>query len=499
MKKVNKKDLIIYLVIFLITVIIFFPLLEGHYATDSYNIFHLGYHEYAIKYSLNDGRVFMALLGLIAEKINISIEAYVFLTLFLALMISNINVIVLKNIIKKYKDTQNIYQEIALTVICYITIFNFMYLENLYFVESIVMSISILLFIISANILVKKDNKYFLKSSILTIIGVMMYQGTIGLFITYTVLFTILKNKNNIKQIIIDTIQCGVIAVIGIAFDLILVKIVGHILNMNQIRYGKLSDIPKNIKFISKTFVDKIKKCSELFPHDVFTFFLSVLAMITVVYQYKNLESKEKKTNLILLKVVFVAIVAIVVPFAMHITTLSSYGSGRLKNSIGAIVGIVFLLFYVETDFLTRRNLLNIFSYLVLSSFVIITLTNYELIILQHKKVNELEKKDVEKIEQYISNYENETGIKVTKTIGIMTLGRKNDAYFSVIKNKSAYADNAFRTYWSYAGCIEKYTGRKFEDVYVTKDEYYGYLDRYDRERGYECIGDILYVNTYNN
>ena len=52
MKKVNKKDLIIYLVIFLITVIIFFPLLKGHYATDSYNIFHLGFHKYALEYSL---------------------------------------------------------------------------------------------------------------------------------------------------------------------------------------------------------------------------------------------------------------------------------------------------------------------------------------------------------------------------------------------------------------------------------------------------------------
>lgn len=498
MKKVNKKDLIIYLVIFLITVIIFFPLLKGHYATDSYNIFHLGYHEYAIKYSLNDGRVFMALLGLIAEKINISIEAYVFLTLFLALMISNINVIVLKNIIKKYKDTQNIYQEIALTVICYITIFNFMYLENLYFVESIVMSISILLFIISANILVKKDNKYFLKSSILTIIGVMMYQGTIGLFITYTVLFTILKNKNNIKQILIDTIQCGVIAVIGIVFDLILVKIVGHILNMEQIRYGKLSDIPKNLKFIFRTFNDRMKRCAGLFPYNALLYFIISIALLSIAYQLKN-DKEDKEFKFISLSFLIIVAVAIIVAFGINITSLSSSAAGRLKNSLGAIVGIVFLLFYVETDFLTRRNLLNIFSYLVLSSFVIITLTNYELIILQHKKVNELEKKDVEKIEQYISNYENETGIKVTKTIGIMTLGRKNDAYFNVIKNKSAYADNAFRTYWSYAGCIEKYTGRKFEDVYVTKDEYYGYLDRYDRERGYECIGDILYVNTYNN
>ena len=260
----------------------------------------------------------------------------------------------------------------------------------------------------------------------------------------------------------------------------------------------RLSDIPKNLKFIFRTFNDRMKRCAGLFPYNALLYFIISIALLSIAYQLKN-DKEDKEFKFISLSFLIIVAVAIIVAFGINITSLSSSAAGRLKNSLGAIVGIVFLLFYVETDFLTKKNLLNIFSYLVLSSFVIITLTNYELIILQHKKVNELEKKDVEKIEQYISNYENETGIKVTKTIGIMTLGRKNDAYFNVIKNKSAYADNAFRTYWSYAGCIEKYTGRKFEDVYVTKDEYYGYLDRYDRERGYECIGDILYVNTYNN
>ena len=68
---------------FIITCLIFSPLLTGHYASDSYNIYNIGYHDYAIKYSLNDGRIFMAILGLIASKINISIDTYAFITLFL--------------------------------------------------------------------------------------------------------------------------------------------------------------------------------------------------------------------------------------------------------------------------------------------------------------------------------------------------------------------------------------------------------------------------------
>ena len=90
---------------------------------------------------------------------------------------------VLNKIIKKYKEPKNIFQEIIVIIISYITVFNFMYLENMYFVECIVMAASVLLFIISADILVEKNNKYFIKSTILTILGIMFYQGTIGIFL----------------------------------------------------------------------------------------------------------------------------------------------------------------------------------------------------------------------------------------------------------------------------------------------------------------------------
>ena len=204
MKKISKKDIITYLITFLLTCIVFLPLLTGHYASDSYNIYNLGYHDYAIRYSLNDGRIFMSILGLIADKINISINLFIFITLFCALLISNIAVIKLSKIIKKYKQPTNIFQEIIVMIISYITIFNFMYLENMYFVECIVMAASILLFLTSADILVEKNSKYLIKSLTLASLGVMFYQGTVGMFFTLVCLFTILRNKNNIKQMIID-------------------------------------------------------------------------------------------------------------------------------------------------------------------------------------------------------------------------------------------------------------------------------------------------------
>jgi len=191
--KISKKDLISFGIIFLLTLLIFCNFLSMHYATDTYNIMNVGYKKYAINWSLNDGRIFMCLIGLFANAINMSIESFVIITLFVALFTSCIAVIILKNIILKYKYTENRYLEgIALTI-SYFTIFNFMYLENLYFVEAIVMAISLLLYIISADILVERKKYYLIKSILLTILAIFMYQGMVRIFLWNNT--TILNSK----------------------------------------------------------------------------------------------------------------------------------------------------------------------------------------------------------------------------------------------------------------------------------------------------------------
>ena len=78
------KNLLITIVILLI----YSPLLIGHYSTDTYRLIEMGYNKYSIEYSLNDGRIFMYIIGQIAAKINININMYVILLTFLAIIIS---------------------------------------------------------------------------------------------------------------------------------------------------------------------------------------------------------------------------------------------------------------------------------------------------------------------------------------------------------------------------------------------------------------------------
>lgn len=493
MKKISKKDIITYLITFLLTCIVFLPLLTGHYASDSYNIYNLGYHDYAIRYSLNDGRIFMSILGLIADKINISINLFIFITLFCALLISNIAVIKLSKIIKKYKQPTNIFQEIIVMIISYITIFNFMYLENMYFVECIVMAASILLFLTSADILVEKNSKYLIKSLTLASLGVMFYQGTVGMFFTLVCLFTILKNKNNIKQMIIDLLKSGIIAAIAILIDLLTIKICGNILGMYQDRYGSISNIFNNIKFLLFVLPDIMQTACYLFPKNALYIFLGILTIIVAIYQTKNI-TKEDNTIIYYLAILFVAIASSLV---INFTTLSSYDTGRLKDSLGAMIGIVFCLLYVKTNLLDNKTKLSKITILTLLVFSIINIVNYENLMLVHKEVNKLEKKEVQELDEYISQYEEDTGIKVDKIMKVPVRGNSNKAYFKSIKNKSTYARNALRLYWSADGIINFYTQRNLENIRITNEQYEDYLQNEDKQRGYMCIGDTLYINVY--
>lgn len=204
--KVHKNDLICFIIIFPITLLIFFNFITMHYAGDTYHIMNTDYKTYAINRSLNDGRLFMYLIDLFAYSIHLPITAFVIITLLLALVISCIAVILLKNIVSKYKNTENKYLKGFVLLISYFTIFNFMYIENMYFVECIVMAASLLFHIISADTLVSRKKHYLLKSIVSSILATFMYQGFSGFFLTIIFLFTLLKNEHNIKQIIKDLI-----------------------------------------------------------------------------------------------------------------------------------------------------------------------------------------------------------------------------------------------------------------------------------------------------
>ena len=121
-----KKDMIIALILIVFTCLIFLPFLQGHYIADTYGIIEKGLGGYSMDNSFSDGRMVMGLLNLLVLKLNIPMIAYVIGTLLVAIIISCLVVILLKNSIAKYRQIENKWLEILEIVLCYVTIFNIM-------------------------------------------------------------------------------------------------------------------------------------------------------------------------------------------------------------------------------------------------------------------------------------------------------------------------------------------------------------------------------------
>ena len=180
-----------------------------------------------------------------------------------------------------FSTAENKWMELIVTVICYVTIFNFMYLENLYFIECIVMALSLLLYSLGAYILANKSKGYIFKSALCVIIGMISYQGTIGFFLALVFLFSILKNKNKVSSIIKDILISGVLVIIAGLIDLTFIKIFTTQFGTNQ---GRLSNnLLNNILVIFMYFPEILTDTCGMFPPNLFIVFLSLLTLIAIV------------------------------------------------------------------------------------------------------------------------------------------------------------------------------------------------------------------------
>jgi len=240
-KHINK---ICFIILNILVVLIFLPWLSGHYATDTYNIINVGYEYYSIHNSLLDGRVFMFFIIQLAAFLNIKIQVLNFIMLFLALLISNFSVLIVKNIVFKNIKTKDVKTEIFSYLIAYTFIYNFMYIENLYFLESFVMALSILINLIAAKIFAEKRQRYILKTIIYILISVFCYQGTISSFLAFVILFEALK-KQSLKNIVKNTVLAIIILGVSSICNLIFIKIISNNLGVQQTRIN--SEIINNI------------------------------------------------------------------------------------------------------------------------------------------------------------------------------------------------------------------------------------------------------------
>lgn len=484
---IYKKDIITFIIIFVIaciTLIGFFPM---HYATDTYNIINIGYEEYMMNNSLKDGRIIMGMLVFIANTFNMPIEIWIPILLVLAVIISCISVIILNHIILSYKPAKNKWVEAVVLFISYCTIFNFMYLENLYFAECAVMALSILSYILSAKNIVKK---HFIKAFLWSMLGIISYQGNIGTLIVMTLLFSFLENQNNekkMKNVILDFILAGLIALLVAILNLAIIKLICLVTGMTGDRTQAISSIINNIKYIFNNFIRVIVNTAGMLNSGTFIILLTIVSVtatiLFIIYSEKPIEN--------LLQLILLIILSIACAFISSAMSLSGFNSARIRFTIGALIGILFILMYCKSRLLEKKNAFEIIFSFIVISYTLINMYTYFSITMQHKRTNEFEKVEAEKIENVIEKYENENNIIVDK-ICIIKKSQNNHKLESS-KNSCVPTYIATRCEWGIKGALQYYEDRKLNQVEVNIIENQEF--NLSKEQ-YKCIDNTLFVNV---
>ena len=500
--KNRTKNLILFFILFVITGAVFWNYVSMHYATDTYNIMNIGYRTYAINNSLSDGRIFMFLIGMLANYINIPINVYVITLTVIALVVSCIAVLVLKNMIMKFCTKKTKFQEFVAILISYCTIFNFMYVENLYFVESAVMAFSVLFYILAVNQIVKKNDFYIIKATFLALLATFCYQGTIGLFALYGVAFSIAKNGKEIKESLKDFALIICITLFSFLANLVQINVATAIAGTTQQRLNGVENLLTYfvrilVNFKKMVFDTILVNNCGLFPSYVMMIFVLVIALLAEIYGIKV-----KRYGLVF-NIAFICLVTVLITFAMCIVSITSYDTGRIHVPVGALVGIIFIPLFCSTKIFEDETIIKYLIVIALIAYNLITVVNTVVLLYEHKQVNKLEKEQCEGLEAYIENYEKENNVKITEARYFKLSNMKKYGYFDQISNQSVLTYDGVACTWSAIGTINFYTGRNFEDnfleAYPNRTLFYAYAAK--RKLGYEgnfvIMDDILYFMAY--
>ena len=484
--KSNKKEIIIFLLILLIEILIFLPWIKGHYATDTYKIIDIGYKE-AAHGSLIDGRLFMYLSGSIADKLNLPVLGYVRITLILALVMSTLSVMLIRKVIIERVPENNILDICVTSLLGYSMIFNFMHIENLYFVEAFVMSASVFLNILASKILVDGKKGYYIKALLLLTISLFMYQGTIGMFLAMYIFLILTKEsddyKKTLKKIIIDAVGVLAIALLNV----LSVKIINTYLNNVHSRTTNINII-RNIKIIFYNMKTVLENSCGLFPRYLFLFFVAMISFIFIIN--KNF----LKNKSVYINYIFILLVTTISAFATNVLIMSCFYAGRIKFSLGALIGLLLTYTYVQI----KKYKDDAFKWLliaVLVSYVIIGIINYINLVNDHKLVNQLEIKQVKEIGRKIEDYEEENSKQIKYIALIRCIGSQ---YFTETKCNAVVTANAVRCEWASIGAINFYLNKDYEQKFISNKEYIEIVNENDLHDSINFVDDTMYIEVYD-
>lgn len=464
MLKKYKKTIIISLIVFALSIIMCMGFIKMHYTVDTYTIANIGYLEYATNWSLKDGRILMYILLLLMNILKVPLEITNYIFEIAAIIISTVSVMIIYNMVIKIKDTDSKMMKSILLVISYLVVFNFMYVEALYFLESIIISTSILLFILATKNLLKETKKGLIKAGLLAIIAMFAYQGTIGFFIVLSISMIIIKKQKIDKELLKYILYIGIITFIAVLVNLIAVKQINNYFGTNNARL-RLQNIVSNILYIVYNMGFILTNTCGLLPRYFFLGITIFLILISIIYIILKKENILHITNIMI-----ILVVAIIGSFVVFIATKASFDCGRMYMGIGSLPMLIIIYLYTATNIFNSKIFrTTLYAYCLI--ILIFTFFDYTILMQDVQYKNKLEKEYCNNINDFIK----ENDINIKKATVICVPGKRNEIYFEQIKRKNKLTINEVRGYAGAIPAINVYTNLDLEKIDASKtmqDEY---------------------------
>ena len=420
----NQKTILLFVIIFVVSLIMCFAFLQPHYTHDTYKIIYDGYEYYSMDKFLKEARPFTAILTMIAGIINLPIEYYSIISFIIALFLLSASVVIVYKMFAKKFTVNNSLKNIIIVLISYILIFNYLAIEHIYFLECCIMSLGVVLSTIAAKVIIDEEKNKYIKAFLLIVVAVFCYQGSIAIFpiivLTYKMLFETNCAKENIKVIISITLTYGIAMLLTILFS-------KFIMSGSRIQIFASTFDFNNLTFWLKELI--INSLGVIPPYVNLAIIIVTLAFITLC---KNINAKEK--IIYILKYLFVIFAAIGICLAPIL-----FGSGldltpRMCMAYGSTIGVSLFVGVFLTERLNSKTINTIF-YIITIIIFLLNFLLYVILTNQHILVNKKKKKNCEKIGNLLEKYEKDTGKKVTilSAIQIIDISEKNLYYNGTI------------------------------------------------------------------
>mgnify|MGYP004585856097 CR=1 FL=1 len=405
----NKRRWFI-VVAFFIIIIVTQSYIKGFYSYDTIKIYKMGYMQYAKKLFFADGRVFSGIFLLIGNLLNIQpINLYI-ISCILQIIILIITMLYFADSISPICKNK---KKITLYIISFITIFNFTNVDILQYVETSILQLSILMYMMSAKYAIIDKNKK--KMLVTLIIATFLYQGTINVFFMMLIFYGLLRDKKLNKNLIKEEIKILLYAIIPITINYIYVKI-----------YGKFCFTTNRIEKITfqtifDNFIYSIRSIRKITYENIFTLPKNMyifLILCLIIYSFilcliKNKSNEKENTNInvfynIIIMVVASIVISIPVTILFPVQLLSI--CGRMYWPIGAIFGLIYMELYLNSKYLHKPMLM------ILAFIYLITLfTGMYNIYSLNREANNIDKRICKEIQNRIDSYEQENENKIDK------------------------------------------------------------------------------------